>query len=93
MGNTVIMVINCFSKSLHLILVPSLPTAFETAELIFQLVFRYYCIPEDIVSDRATQYTSRVLSGFMEKLGVSISLTCGYHPQATGHITTNLTPF
>ncbi|KAI4889192.1 hypothetical protein NFI96_012963 [Prochilodus magdalenae] len=39
---------------------------------------------ENIVSDRGTQFTSQVWSAFMERLGVSVSLTSGYHPQANG---------
>lgn len=51
-GNMVIMVIiNRFSKSLYLILLLGLPTAFQTAEPIFNNVFRIYGIPKDIVSD------------------------------------------
>ena len=51
---------------------------------MFQQVFRYFGIPEDIVSDRGPQYTSQVWAAFFEHLGVSVSLTSGYHPQANG---------
>lgn len=50
--NTVIMVIiNHFSRSLCLIPLPSLPAAFQTAELIFYHVFRIDGILEGIVSE------------------------------------------
>ncbi len=47
-------------------------------------VFRYYGLPDDIVSDRGPQFTSRVWSAFFKSLNVNISLTSGYHPQSNG---------
>lgn len=69
---------------MHLIPLIELPTAFHTPELLFEQVFCYFRIPEDIVSEQGPQSTSRAWAGFMEKLGVSDSLT--YHPHATGQI-------
>ncbi|KAL0187811.1 hypothetical protein M9458_014910, partial [Cirrhinus mrigala] len=59
-GNTCILVIiDRFSKFCRLIPLKGLPTALETAEILFNHVFRYYGIPEDIVSDRGPQFISR----------------------------------
>ncbi|XP_051516686.1 uncharacterized protein LOC127419376 [Myxocyprinus asiaticus] len=63
---------------------PKLPSAFETAEHLFHYVFHYYGFPEDIVSDRGPQFTSRVWTAFFRLLNVNISLTSGYHPQSNG---------
>ncbi|KAK3509393.1 hypothetical protein QTP70_033162, partial [Hemibagrus guttatus] len=73
-----------FSKSCRLIPLPKPPTALETAECLFNHVFRYYGLPEDIVSDRGPQFTSRVWRAFCKHLGVTVSLSSGYHPQTTG---------
>ncbi len=75
---------------------PKLPTAFETAEILCNNVFRFYGLPEDIVSDRGPQFTSRVWSSFFNQLNVNISLTSGYHPQSNGqteHLNQELTRF
>ncbi|KAL0165801.1 hypothetical protein M9458_037645 [Cirrhinus mrigala] len=40
-------------------LILGLPTAMETALALFNHVFRVYGLPEDIVSDRGTQFTSQ----------------------------------
>ncbi|KAK3515307.1 hypothetical protein QTP70_013471 [Hemibagrus guttatus] len=76
------------------------PTSLETAECLFNHVFRYYGLPEDIVSDRGPQFTSRVWRAFCKRLGVTVSLSSGYHPQTNGQTerkiqepTTGLTPF
>ncbi|KAL0148306.1 hypothetical protein M9458_056368, partial [Cirrhinus mrigala] len=39
---------------------------------------------KDFVSDRGPQFTSRLWSSFFHLLGVNVSLTSGYHPQANG---------
>ncbi|KAL0177344.1 hypothetical protein M9458_026238, partial [Cirrhinus mrigala] len=84
-GNTCILVIiDRFSKFCRLIPLKGLPTALETAETLFNHVFRYYGIPEDIVSDRGPQFISRVWRSFFRLLGVTISLFSGYHPQTNG---------
>ena len=81
---TILTVIDRFSKGVRFIPFPGIPNAFQTAEALFQYVFRLFGIPEDIVSDRGPQFTSQVWTAFFERLGVSVSLTSGYHPQSNG---------
>ncbi|KAI2663508.1 Transposon Tf2-9 polyprotein [Labeo rohita] len=84
-GNTTILtVVDRFSKGCRLIPLPKLPTAMETAEALCEAVFCYYGLPEDIVSDRGPQFTSRLWRSFFKLLGVNISLSSGYHPQSNG---------
>ncbi len=84
-GKTCILVIiDRFSKFCHLIPLAGLPTALQTAELLFNQVVRYYGIPEDIVSDRGPQFISQVWKAFFSLLGVTMSLSSGYHPQSNG---------
>ncbi|KAL0150908.1 hypothetical protein M9458_053827 [Cirrhinus mrigala] len=79
---TILSVVDRFSKGCRFIPLPKLPTAMETAELLCNWVFRFYGLPEDIVSDRGPQFTSRLWSEFFRRLEVNVSLTSGYHPQA-----------
>ncbi len=84
-GNTCILVIvDRFSKSCCLLPLKGLPTAIETAETLFNQVFRYFGIPEEIVSDRGPQFISRVWKAFFSLLDVTVSLSSGYHPQTNG---------
>lgn len=84
-GNTsILVIIDHFSKSCHLHPLKCLPTAIETVELLFNHVFRYFRIPEDIVSDRGPQFKSRVWKAFFTLLGVTVSLSSVYHPQSNG---------
>ncbi|KAK3508553.1 hypothetical protein QTP70_032207 [Hemibagrus guttatus] len=77
----IFIVVDRFSKSCHLLPLKGPPTALETAELIFNHVFRYFGIPEDIVSDRGPQFVSRVWRVFLTRLGVAVRLSSRYHPQ------------
>jgi hypothetical protein len=86
-GNTTILVVmDRFSKSCRLLPLPGLPTALQTAEALFNHVSWHYGVPEDIVSDRGPQFTSRVWRAFMERLGFSVSLTSGFHPESDGQV-------
>lgn len=45
-----------------------------------------YGLPEDIVSDRGPQFTSRLCSELFKALGVNISLTSVHDPQSNGQV-------
>ncbi|KAI2667413.1 Transposon Tf2-6 polyprotein [Labeo rohita] len=83
---TILTVVDRFSKGCRLIPLSKLPTAMETAEVLCNWVFRFYGLPEDIVSNRGPQFSSRLWSSFFHLLGVNVSLTSGYHPQANGQV-------
>lgn len=76
--------IDRFSKACRPVHLKGLPTAMETAEVLFNHIFRNFGIPEEIVSDRGPQFTSRVWRAFFSLLGVTVSLSSGYHPQSNG---------
>ncbi|KAF7640917.1 hypothetical protein LDENG_00005500 [Lucifuga dentata] len=74
-GNTIILtIIDRFSKAVHFVALPKLPTARETADLLIYHVFHLHGIPLDIVSDRGPQFTSQVWKSFCQALGASESV-------------------
>ncbi|KAK3509087.1 hypothetical protein QTP70_020299 [Hemibagrus guttatus] len=77
----IFVVVDRFSKSCRLLPLKGPPTALEAAELMFNHGFRYFSIPEDIVSDRGPQFVSSVWRAFFTCLGVAVNLSSGYHPQ------------
>ena len=84
-GNSVILtIVDRFSKSAHFVPLPKLPTAFDTANILVQHVFRLHGLPQDIVSDRGPQFTSRVWKTFCRAIGATVSLSSGFHPQTNG---------
>ncbi|KAL0181849.1 hypothetical protein M9458_021224 [Cirrhinus mrigala] len=83
---TILVIIDRFSKSCRLLPLKGLPTSMETALALFNHVFRVYGLPEDIISDRGTQFTSQVWKVFCKHLDINVSLTSGYHPQSNGQV-------
>uniref|UniRef100_A0AAQ4Q6V0 Gypsy retrotransposon integrase-like protein 1 n=1 Tax=Gasterosteus aculeatus aculeatus TaxID=481459 RepID=A0AAQ4Q6V0_GASAC len=84
-GNTAILtVVDRFSKMVHYIALPKLPSAKETAVVMMDSVFRIHGFPRDIVSDRGPQFVSRFWKEFCKLIGATASLTSGYHPEANG---------
>lgn len=84
-GNTIILVVvDRFSKACHLIPLPKIPTAGQTSDLLMQHVFRIHGFPQDMVSDRGSQFTSQFWKSFGRLIGASISLSSGFHPQSNG---------
>ncbi|KAL0168422.1 hypothetical protein M9458_036644, partial [Cirrhinus mrigala] len=84
-GNTCILVmVDRFSKMCKFFPLKGLPTALETAELLFQQLFRHFGLPEEIVSDRGPHFISHAWKAFFKLLGVSVNLSSGYHPQTNG---------
>ena len=84
-GKTVILtIVDRFSKAVHFIGLPKLPSAHETAGLLTNHVFRLHGIPVDIVSDRGPQFISQVWKSFCQALGATVSLSSGFHPQTNG---------
>lgn len=83
-NNTILTIVDRFSKAVHYVPLPKLPSSLETAKLLIQHVYRLHGIPTDIVSDRGPQFTSQVWKAFCQSLGTTVSLSSGYHPQSNG---------
>lgn len=84
-GNTVILtVIDRFSKAVHFVPLPKLPSAKETACTVVDHVFRIHGLPTDVVSDRGPQFVSNFWREFCRQIGATASLSSGFHPQTNG---------
>lgn len=86
-GNTVILtVVDRFSKMVHFVPLPKLPSAKETAEVVLSHVFRLHGFPSDVVSDCGPQFVSRFWKEICALWGAIVSLSSGYHPQSNGQM-------
>ena len=83
-NDTILTIVDRFSKAVHYVPLPKLPSAAEMADLLTVHVVRLHGIPSDIVSDRGPQFTSKVWQAFCRGIGATVSLTSGYHPQSNG---------
>ncbi|KAI2644474.1 Transposon Tf2-6 polyprotein [Labeo rohita] len=82
--NTILTIVDRFSKAVHLVALSGLPSAKTTAELILEHVVRLHGFPKDIVSDRGPQFTAKFWQAFCHLVGTTPSLSSGFHPQTNG---------
>jgi len=83
-NSTILTIVDRFSKAVHFVALPKLPSAQETAELLTVHILRLHGIPADIISDRGPQFVSQVWRSFCRALGATVSLSSGFHPQSNG---------
>lgn len=58
--------------------------AIKTAELLHNHVYRRFGLPRKIISDRGTQFASKVFQTLCERLGIKSAMSTAYHPQTDG---------
>lgn len=82
--STILTMVDRFSNMCCLVALPKLPSAAELAETLTTNLFRYYGLPEDVVSDGGPQFNSRVFKEVCHKLNIILNLLSAYHPQSNG---------
>ena len=73
-----------FSKMIHAVPCKTSITSEGMADLYFREVFRHHGLPRAFVSDRGSQFSSRLMRTLLKHLGIKSNLTTSYHPQANG---------
>jgi transposase InsO family protein len=84
-GKTVIFtVIDCFSKYAHFVPLAHPYTTESVAQAFFTDIVRLHGIPQSIVSDRDSVFTSNLWSELMRLSGTKLQMTTAFHPQSDG---------
>ncbi|KAI2650474.1 Transposon Tf2-6 polyprotein [Labeo rohita] len=94
--NTILTIVDCFSKAVHLVALSGLPSAKTTAELILEHVVHLHGFPKDIVSDRGPQFTAKFWQAFCRLVGTTSSLYLVWAELSNNlhtFTTTGLSPF
>ncbi|KAE9026919.1 hypothetical protein PR003_g11046 [Phytophthora rubi] len=84
-GRTGVLVfVDRFTKTVHLIPVSDTVTAADTAVHFIDCVFRHHGLLESIVSDRDPRFTSAFWSSLFQLLGTKLSMSAAAHPETDG---------
>jgi len=77
-------IVDRFTKMAHFIPFRILPTAKIAADVFFREIFRLHGLPEEIISDRGTQFTSEFWQRLCTLLCINHNLSSAHHPQTDG---------
>ena len=80
-GNTtIIVVVDRFSKGIHLGMLPTAHTAHMVATLFIEVVVKFHGVPQSLVSDRDPLFISRFWQELFQASGTHLRMSSAYHP-------------
>ena len=82
--DSILVIVDRFSKMCHLIPCNESIDACETATLMLKHVVKHHGLPDDIVSDRGPQFVSKFWSEICRRMGITRKLSTAAHPQTDG---------
>ena len=82
--NSILVVVDRLSKMAHYIPTTEEVTSEQVARLFFDKIFKHHGIPDSLVSDRGTQFTSRFSKALCALIGIDQKLSTSFHPQTDG---------
>ena len=84
-GNTTILVVvDRFSKGIHLRMLPTSHTAYTAAALFMNIVGKIHGLPRSMISDRDPLFLSRFWQDLFRLSGTHLRMSSSYHPQSDG---------
>jgi len=82
--DSILVVVDRFSKEAIFIPTTKTATALDTAKLYLHNVWKNHGLPRSIVSDRGPQFASQVMRELSSRLGITTKLSTAFHPQTDG---------
>src|SRR5882724_2802757 len=77
-------VVDHLSKRAHIIPTTSDVTAAGVARLFQDHIWKLHGLPEEVISDRGTQFISNFTQSLSQLLGIRVAASMAYHPQMDG---------
>jgi len=86
-ANTVIMVVvDRFSKMIHLIPFKDIPNSVQTAKAFINNIYKLHGLPYDIITDRGSQFTSELWQEFLFLLNIKSKIATTDHHETVGQV-------
>jgi hypothetical protein len=83
-SDAVMNVVDSVSKRAHFIATNTTITALGAARLYLAHVWKHHGLPNQVVSDRGSQFVAEFTRELYRLLGIHLAATTAYHPQADG---------
>jgi transposase InsO family protein len=82
--NSIFVVVDQLTKMAHFMPCNKTVTGEETARFFMDNIYKYHGLPNNIISNRGSQFTSNFWQSLFKMLKVKIKLSSAYHPQIDG---------
>jgi hypothetical protein len=82
--DSILVVVDRFSKEVEFISCNKTTTALDTARLYLHNVWKNHGLPSSIASDQGPQFASQVMRDLCKRLGIQPKLSTAFHPQTDG---------
>ena len=82
--NSILTIVDCFSKETEFIPCNKTATALDTAKLYSFHVWKDHGLPCSIISDRGPQFALQVMMDLCKQLSITPKLSTAHHPQTDG---------
>ena len=83
-NDSIWVIVDRLTKSTHFVPVKTTYTVDRLVWIYIQQIVRLHGIPESIVSDRGSTFTSRFWRSFQDALGTDLDYSNPFHPQTDG---------
>ena len=78
--DTLLVIVDYVTKMMILRLTPSTAMAVDTASIFMDAVIRVHGVPQTIVSDRDTRFTTSFWREICKVMGNTLAMSSGFHP-------------
>jgi hypothetical protein len=82
--NSILVVVDRFSKMTHIVPTDTRITALGLARLYRDHVWKLHGIPRDVVTDRGAQFCNEFMKELYRLIGTVQKLSTSFHPQTDG---------
>lgn len=82
--DAILVVVDRFSKMAIFLPCTTTTTSEDLALLFIQHIFSKFGVPQDVISDRGSKFTSAFWTSIAKSLGLKSKLSTAYHPQTDG---------
>ena len=82
--NAILVIVDRLTKMAHYIPTREDTNSEQVARLYFDNIFRLHGLPDSIISDRGTQFTSVFSRTLCKLVGITQNLSTSFHPQTDG---------
>ena len=78
------MIVDKLTKSAHFIPIKTTYQAEDLATIYLKEIVKLHGVPNSIISDRGTQFTSHYWKYFQRALGTKVKISTAFHPRTDG---------